>query len=526
MIFIKNKSVMLKALCCFIAVSLLTIPLLIPSVNAADETNEIYVTSMTEIHTALKSAQPGDEIVISSGSYVGKLGANSSGFGSAYFNSDMSGTKEKPIIIRSEDPENPVTLMGERTGTGYVFRITGDYWIIQDINFSTAQKGIMLDNASYNIIRNCSVDNVGQEGIHFRDNSCYNLLENSSVTNTGLQTAGFGEGIYVGSANSAWSSHGSACDYNTIRGCTLGPGITAEHFDIKEGTTGTIIEDCIMDGTGISGANYADSFVDLKGDNAIVRNNICYRNGNTVIVDAFQLHNQIDAWGLNNEISGNTAYMDETTGYVINATHDTSAKTCGNIRVPEGQMYTGDVTEYIASDLTVSLLGNNSSPAIGDVVTLTANASLGEGDYSYKFTATNLVTNETVTINDYSSNNTALWTVSSLDTYSFKVEVKDSTSYVVSAQWGYEETTVVDIEIANVNQNNGEFNVNTKGGSGKTLYSCYIMKDGKIYWSVVRQSDSRIIPTLPTYSGTYKVRIYAEDCLTKSKDVNTFTIDI
>lgn len=520
-----KKITAFKIICCFIVTVMLSLIMFIPSAVAADE-NIIYVTSTAEIHTALKSAQPGDEIVIKSGTYIGKLGSNASGFGSAYFNSDMSGTKEKPITIRSEDTENPATLLGERVGTGYVFRITGDYWIIDGINFSTAQKGIMLDNANYNIIKNCSVDNIGTEGVHFRDNSSYNILKNSSVTNTGIQTAGFGEGVYVGSANSAWNEYGSACNYNTITDCRIGPGVAAEHFDIKEGTTGTVVENCIMDGTGMSGQNYADSFIDLKGNDIIVRNNICYRNNNAVIVDAFQLHNQIESWGNNNEISGNTVYMDEIAGYVINATHDTSAKTCGNTRVPEGDMYTGDVTEYIASDLTVSLTGDNQSPAIGDVVTLTATASRGEGDYLYRLSATNAETGETIVLRDYSAENTFLWTVKNLAPYCFKAEVKDATSFTVSAEWSYTETTVAPIKISSVEKNGNEFTVNTAGGSGKTLYSYYIIKNGKVYYSVVRQNDKTIKATLPTEKGEYKVRIYAEDVLKNSKAVNTFTVKI
>lgn len=307
--------------------------------KAAERT--IRVTTTDELHQALKTAIPGDEIIVAPGIYVGKLGS-ASGHGSSWFNSDIDGTKDNPIILRSESREDKAILCGSRN-TGNVLRITGDYWIIEDLFIESAQKGIMLDNSNYSIIRNCNVYNTGMEGIHLRDNSSYNLVENCSVVSTGTSTPDYGEGIYVGSAKNSWSTYGEKCDNNIIRKCTIGPNVAAESIDIKEGTSGTIVEECTLYGLGISGKNYADSFIDIKGNNAVIRNNICYRENSSIIVDAFQLHNQLDKWGNQNEIYNNTIYMDnDTTCYVVNSANNTSAKVYGNIRIPEGNMYKGN----------------------------------------------------------------------------------------------------------------------------------------------------------------------------------------
>lgn len=314
--------------------------------NLNNNSNPIRVTTTAELHTALKNAEPGDEIIIAEGTYVGKLGSNASGHGSSFFNSDKSGTPDAPIILKSENENNKSVLIGERANTGNVLRITGDNWIIENLKITGAQKGIMLDNANNNIIKGCDVYQIGMEGIHLRDNSCNNLVENCTVTDTGILNASYGEAIYIGSAKSAWSTYGEACNDNIIRSCKLGPNVSAEHIDVKEGTQFNIIENCIMDGTGISGQNYADSFVDVKGNNTIVRNNTCYRNKNSIITDAFQVHNQLDSWGQNNFFYDNALYLDDQSSYIVNASQsNTSAEAKNNVRYPDGNMYIGNVKD-------------------------------------------------------------------------------------------------------------------------------------------------------------------------------------
>jgi hypothetical protein len=164
-----------------------------------------------------------------------------------------------------------------------------------------------------------------------------------NIHDTGKSSAGFGEGFYVGSDNSSWN-YKPACDNNTLKNSTIGPGVAAELADIKEGTTGTVIDNCIFHGTGISGSNYADSFVDVKGNNATISNCTAYRENNSKIVDAFQVHQQLSGWGLNASFINNNVTLDNTTCYVVNAVSGTSATAQNNTRTPAGNMYLGNVT--------------------------------------------------------------------------------------------------------------------------------------------------------------------------------------
>ncbi|TYP74038.1 carbohydrate-binding protein [Paenibacillus methanolicus] len=282
------------------------------------------------LHGALKNVQPGQRIALAAGTYTGS------------FSSAVNGTAAAPITIESADPNNPAILSGYSAGSGYALQVTGDYWVIRKLKFTNAQKGIMLDNANHALITGVEVYNIGYEGVHFRDGSSHGTIENSHVHDTGKTNAGFGEGVYVGSADGA--SYNPNTHHNTIRNVVIGPNVTAEHIDIKERTIGTLVEYCTFYGEGISGANYADSFIDVKGNEAIIRNNVGYQNDNNVLVDAFQLHEIIAGWGINNQFMNNTVHLTNSAVYVVGAYSNSNAIAKGNTRSPAGNMYRGNVT--------------------------------------------------------------------------------------------------------------------------------------------------------------------------------------
>ncbi|WP_253735737.1 right-handed parallel beta-helix repeat-containing protein [Paenibacillus sp. FJAT-26967] len=284
------------------------------------------------LQSALKKASAGDRIVLAPGTYTGT------------FSSPGEGTLLNRITIESQDAANPAVISGYSAGGGYALKVTGDFWTIRNLKFTNAQKGIILDHSNDSLISGVEVYGIGYEGVHFRDGSSRGRIENSYIHDTGTVNKGFGEGIYVGSAEG--SGYNQAVHDTVIRGVRLGPNVTAEHIDIKERTSGTIVEDCIFNGTGISGENYADSFIDVKGNDASIRNNTGYRSGNVLIKDAFQLHQIVAGWGVNNYFSGNQLFLDNANAYVIAASNGTQAFASQNVRTPAGNLYTGNVTVY------------------------------------------------------------------------------------------------------------------------------------------------------------------------------------
>ncbi|MDE6774770.1 MAG: right-handed parallel beta-helix repeat-containing protein [Ruminococcus sp.] len=268
-------------------------------------TRIIRVTDTETLKSALEKAEAGDEIVLAEGEYI-YSGSTPKG---RMFTGEADGTVLNPIILRSENPENPAVISGTTTESNYALTITGDYWIIENIKVTNASKGIIIDNSNNTKLINCEVYNIGAEGIHFRDNSSYCTADSCNIHDTGVLSPAYGEGIYVGSAKST-TGYGFNCHYNVIRNCTIGPYVAAEHIDVKEYTIGTVIENCTFDGRGMSGENSSKSFVNIKGNDCILRNCTGYRNGCDKITRAFESNQVVDGWGQNLYIYGNKAYMD------------------------------------------------------------------------------------------------------------------------------------------------------------------------------------------------------------------------
>ena len=299
------------------------------------------LSSTAAIQTAMRNAAAGDILLLAPGIYTGNRSTSGDPDGQGLFYSGKSGEVGQPIVLKSCDPANPATLKGTSVSDGsYGLHLTGDHWQVRDLRVTTAQKGIMIDHGNHNLLYRVEVHTVGDEGVHFRDGSSYNTLEASRIHNTGKHQPQYGEGAYVGSDASHAYEH--VVIGNVIRTTVFDGAITAEHIDIKEGADGTLVEGCTFNGAGISGLNSADSFVDIKGVNTVVRNNRGYRQGNANVLDAFQVrtHGTLYATGRNNAFSGNTVDLDASPGYVVYATSATTGTTAqGDVRTGGGNLY-------------------------------------------------------------------------------------------------------------------------------------------------------------------------------------------
>lgn len=270
------------------------------------------VDSPEAIRAALESAQPGDVIVVADGEYR---------------------FDDRLVASASGAPDAPITLRGTRAAVirtknasgDYGLHVTGDHWRIEGITVAHATKGIVLDGSLGTVIDGVEVFDIGDEGVHFRACSSDGVLRNSFIHDTGVNSAQYGEGVYVGSANSNWSKYECtdpveqvAEGDNTERVLiehNVFEDITAEGADLKEGTDSGVVRDNEFRRVGTSGKNSADSAIDAKGNSWLIEGNVVAETDApwsddgemrpSEFTDGYQSHSVYEGYGTGNEFRGN-----------------------------------------------------------------------------------------------------------------------------------------------------------------------------------------------------------------------------
>jgi hypothetical protein len=258
----------------------------------------VPVGTVTSLKTAIAGAQPGDRIVLADGTYTGS------------FFSTVSGTALSRIAVCGS--RNAVVTAGSTTGA-YIWSHKGSYWDFKGFTITNGQKGLVLDNANFNVIDGIDAGTFGDEAVHFRTNSTNNRIVNSVIHDTGKRDYRFGEGVYVGSAINNWATYTAGLpdmsDLNVIEGNRF-YNTTAEGVDVKEGTTGGTVANNTFDGTGMA----TPSWVDIKGNNWTIRGN----SGRVTPRDGYLTEVAATGWGVGNVFSGNTADLAGASGYGFN----------------------------------------------------------------------------------------------------------------------------------------------------------------------------------------------------------------
>jgi hypothetical protein len=260
----------------------------------------VTVSTAKELKKALKAAKPGTSIRLEPGTYSGR------------FVITAQGTAKQPVELCG--PRDAV-LDGGGTSKGYALHLDGAAYVtVSGFSVQNGQKGVMADATTHSTIRDLSVSGIGDEAIHLRNFSTDNTVEGNTIRDTGLRKPKFGEGIYIGTAESNWGDitggKPDASDRNTVIGNDIA-GTTSESVDLKEGTSGGVLRDNTFDGADITAA---DSWVDVKGNDWLIEGN----TGENSPLDGFQTHEILDGWGTDNVFRDNTADVNgEGFGYSI-----------------------------------------------------------------------------------------------------------------------------------------------------------------------------------------------------------------
>ncbi len=254
-------------------------------------TRPVNVTSAATLVRALANARPGDQIRLADGVYQGEFVATA------------SGTITTPITLCGT---RAAVLEGRSLVAGYGLHLTGSYWTLAGFTVRNAQKGIMLDGASHNLLQGLEIYQIGEEGIHFRATSTDNRLEQSWIHHTGRHKAVFGEGVYIGSAYTNWNTYSQGqpdrSDRNQVLGNVIGPHTTAESIDVKEGTTGGLIQGNTFLGAGMTAATV---WVNVKGNGYTVTGNAGLYLPASGFKQGIAVHVVVPGWGAANAIHDN-----------------------------------------------------------------------------------------------------------------------------------------------------------------------------------------------------------------------------
>ena len=249
----------------------------------------VTVSSAAQLEAALAAARPGAVIALADGSYDGAFVARA------------SGTATQPIWLCGS---RAAVLQGRGVEDGYALHLDrAAHWRLVGFSVRNAQKGVMADGTTGTRIQDLLIEQIGDEALHLRAGSSRNVVLDNTIRRTGLRRAEFGEGIYVGSAQSNWETYGDGgpdrSDANRVQGNDISQ-TTAEAVDIKEGTTGGLLLDNTFDGAGTTAA---DSWVDVKGNDWTVQGN----TGRNAVKDGFQTHRILDGAGDANTFRANVA---------------------------------------------------------------------------------------------------------------------------------------------------------------------------------------------------------------------------
>ncbi|MET7420855.1 cellulose binding domain-containing protein [Dactylosporangium sp. NPDC005555] len=296
----------------------------------------VDVSTAAQLQAAVAGARPGQTIRLAPGTYDGSFIGTTPGTATA----PITVTGPRTAILTNpasagSGPSCPVPTPG--WDPGYGFWLAGaPYWRLSGFTVADAKKGVVVDDSPHVTLDNLYVHHIGDEGVHFRRSSSDGVIRDSTIEYTGTAQPAYGEGVYLGSANSNWACHGTSggvdrSDRVQVLDNHIGPYVAAEHIDVKEGTVDGVIRGNTFDGRGIAGQNSADSWVDMKGTGYLVQGNTGTFSAPGTFANGYETHNPVAGSGCGNVWRDNVSDLGGTGRYAINVT--STSKCAGNLNV-------------------------------------------------------------------------------------------------------------------------------------------------------------------------------------------------
>ena len=278
----------------------------------------VKVSTTAQLKDALWTAQPGDLIQLADGFYT------------STFNITRSGTADAPIVLCGS---RGAILRPEiyASGKNGILLERASHWILDGFTVTNSSTGIALIWSNRNVLRRLEVHHVNT-GIHPYKFSSHNVIEGNYIHDTGVSKPEYGEAIYIGSWNGDWATktdgQPDASDSTQVLNNVIGPNVTSEGIDVKEGTTGGVIRNNVFDGRGmIMSQSWVNSWVELKGNGYLVEGN----RGTQSVQHGFDVGYMLAGWGNNNVFRNNTADVQASGyGFIIDTRVQGTIVSCTN----------------------------------------------------------------------------------------------------------------------------------------------------------------------------------------------------
>ena len=188
------------------------------------------------------------------------------------------------------------------------------------------------------------------------------------------------------------------------------------------------------------------------------------------------------------------------------------------------------IKEKTVSKLQISSINATSKDNyVGSAVTLSTEATGGEGTVKYRFVAQ--LNGKNAFVKNYTTNKSVTWTPSKAGTYTIYYKVKDEAGTVVckSSKLTIKEKSVSELKITDYSANTTSMGtikavrfVMSATGEGDLQYRFVVQKNGKNVF-VQNYSNNNYSLWLPEESGTYKVYFKVKDStgkiVSKSKTI-------
>lgn len=408
--------------------------------------NAVLVESTAELIAALQTAEPNDQISISTGHY--QLDPQTTGM----LFSDRSGTALEPIYLTGEQSyTDKVIISGDTENQAALLTLTGKHWNISGIQFQASNTAIHLNGASNITLQDLDIENTSSTAVQLNNGASNNTIKLnrfSDITASGDATAV----IYIGNqaareqdANQLTASAISTA--NTISQNSFVNMADTHAIFVDSGTTHTdISHNSFVENTQALETTEREPLIVGLGNNTTIRYNSFEFNDPRDTVSLIQLGNTDlhTSWAKNHQLIQN----------VFDA-NDRTLDPIANLST-----HTALLSENYRSDnIEITYGGSNY-----DIT------SIADPTYSIQTTGANT---RCLGIEEYEIEDSEYWLV----------ELKTCNSTDLSQQWKIEVDSGIYVALVNQSQDDGhlrtaaEFEELCSASEGVYMSNVYLTED-------------------------------------------------